>query len=212
MASYDGRRDRGNVGGIVCTDRPGAVIPAGAPQDVVTRGGTALTLLGPELKPGDAAPDFALTRNDMTKARLVDFAGQTVLLSCVPSLDTKVCDIETRRFNEEAANLKGVTVLTVSMDLPFAQARWCGAHDIKNVITLSDYKTHDFGKAYGVLIQEMGLLARTIFVIGSDGKIKYVQRSRRHRPRTRLRRRPGGSPRRGRKVKRPLHPAIKWRV
>jgi thioredoxin-dependent peroxiredoxin len=143
---------------------------------IVTRGGTPLTLIGPQLKVGQAAPDFRLTRNDMTEARLADFAGKTVLLSCVPSLDTKVCDLETRRFNELAADLPGVTVLTVSMDLPFAQARWCGAHDIKNVITLSDYKTHDFGKAYGVLIKEMGLEARTIFVIGPDGKIKYIQR------------------------------------
>jgi thioredoxin-dependent peroxiredoxin len=145
-------------------------------QGVVTRAGAPLTLVGPELNVGDAAPDFALTRNDMTSARLADFAGKTVLLSCVPSLDTKVCDLETRRFNEEAANLPGVTVLTVSMDLPFAQARWCGAHDIKNVITLSDYKTHDFGVAYGVLIREMGLLARTVFVIGRDGRIAYIQR------------------------------------
>ena len=112
----------------------------------------------------------------MTTARLSDFAGKTVLLSCVPSLDTKVCDLETRRFNEEAAGLPGVTVLTVSMDLPFAQARWCGAHDIKNVTTLSDYKTHDFALAYGVLIREMGLLARTVFVIAPDGKITYIER------------------------------------
>ena len=143
---------------------------------VVTRGGTPLTLIGPELKVGQAAPDFRITSNDMTEARLADFAGKTILLSCVPSLDTKVCDLETRRFNEAAADLKGVTVLTVSMDLPFAQARWCGAHDIKNVITLSDYKAHAFGKAYGVLMKEMGLLARTIFVIGPDGRIKYIQR------------------------------------
>ncbi len=147
-------------------ERPGAVTRAGAP----------LTLVGPELKVGDTAPDFALTRNDMTTARLSDFAGKTILLSCVPSLDTKVCDLETRRFNEEAAGLPGVTVLTVSMDLPFAQARWCGAHDIKNVTTLSDYKTHDFALAYGVMIREMGLMARTVFVIGPDRKITYIER------------------------------------
>ena len=148
-------------------ERPGAAM----------RGAAPLTLLGPELKVGDPAPDFRLTRNDMTEARLADFAGKTVLLSCVPSLDTKVCDLETRRFNEEASkNLPDVTVLTVSMDLPFAQARWCAAHDIASVITLSDYKTHDFGRAYGVLIKEMGLLARTIFVIGTDGRIRYIQR------------------------------------
>ena len=154
-------------GAAARTERPGAAM----------RGAVPLTLLGPELKVGDAAPDFLLTRNDMTEARLSDFAGKTVLLSCVPSLDTKVCDLETRRFNEEAAkNLPGVTVLTVSMDLPFAQARWCAAHDIASVLTLSDYKTHQFGRAYGVLIKEMGLLARTIFVIGPDGRIRYIQR------------------------------------
>jgi thioredoxin-dependent peroxiredoxin len=140
------------------------------------RGSTPLTLLGPELRVGDAAPDFRLIRNDMTEARLADFAGRTILLSCVPSLDTKVCDLETRHFNEAAADLPGVTVLTVSMDLPFAQARWCAAHDIKNVVTLSDYKTHDFGRAYGVLIKEMGLLSRIIFVIAPDGRITYIQR------------------------------------
>jgi thioredoxin-dependent peroxiredoxin len=142
----------------------------------VTRGTAPLTLLGPALKVGDRAPDFRLTRNDMTEARLADFAGRTILLSCVPSLDTKVCDLETRRFNESAADLPGVTVLTVSMDLPFAQARWCAAHDIKNVVTLSDFKTHDFGLAYGVLIKEMGLLTRTIFVIAPDGRVTYIQR------------------------------------
>jgi thiol peroxidase len=145
-------------------------------HDVVTRAGQPLTLLGPELKVGDKAPDVLLTRNDMTDVHLGDFAGKAILLSAVPSLDTAVCDLETRRFNEEAAKLTGVVVLTVSMDLPFAQARWCGAHDIKNLITLSDYKTQDFGKAYGVLIKESRLLARTVFVIGKDGRIVYIQR------------------------------------
>ena len=156
--------------------------PEGTPQvfeerpGAVTRAGKPLTLIGPELRAGDAAPDFTLARNDLSEASLADFAGKTLLVSCVPSLDTKVCDLETRRFNEEAAKVPGVTILTVSMDLPFAQARWCGAHDIKNVTTLSDYKTHAFGKAYGVRIKENGLLARTIFVIGPEGKIRYVQR------------------------------------
>ena len=143
---------------------------------VVTHGGRPLTLLGPELKVGDKAPDVILTRGDLTDVHMSDFAGKVLLVSAVPSLDTKVCDLETRRFNEAAAKLPGVTILTVSMDLPFAQARWCGAHDIKNVTTLSDYKTQDFGRAYGVLIKETRLLARTIFVIGNSGRIVYIQR------------------------------------
>jgi thioredoxin-dependent peroxiredoxin len=157
---------RGSFPGLGLTERTGEV----------TRGGLPLTLLGPELKVGDMAPDFLLTRNDMTDAHLKDFAGKALLVAAVPSLDTNVCDLETRRFNEEAAGLPGVTVLTVSMDLPFAQGRWCGAHDIKNVITLSDYKTQDFGKSYGVLIKESHLLARTIFVINKAGRIVYIER------------------------------------
>jgi thiol peroxidase len=164
-----------------CTQNGGArsLFPEIGPverPDVVTRAGQPLTLLGPELKVGDKAPDVLLTRVDMTDVHLGDFAGKALLVSAVPSLDTPVCDLETRRFNEEAAKLPGVTVLTVSTDLPFAQARWCGAHDIKNLTTLSDYKMQDFGKAYGVLIKESRLLARTIFVINKAGKIVYIER------------------------------------
>ncbi len=137
--------------------------------------GNPLTLAGPKLKAGDPAPDFVLLRNDLSEARLADFRGKTVLLSVVPSLDTPVCDLQTRRFNEEAGKLKNTVVLTVSMDLPFAQQRWCGAAGVKNVLTLSDHREAKFGLAYGVLIQELRLLARAIFVIVPDGKIKYMQ-------------------------------------
>ena len=154
--------------------------PAQAPtvterRGVITRANVPLTLIGPELEVGDKAPDFSLLRTDMSEARPDDFAGKTLLLVTVPSLDTKVCDIEGRRFNEEATLLHGVAVLVVSVDLPFAQARWCGARGIKNLTTLSDYRTHTFGRMYGVLIKEMQLLARTIFVIGPDGRIRYIQ-------------------------------------
>jgi thioredoxin-dependent peroxiredoxin len=142
----------------------------------VTRAGQPLTLVGPRLKVGDRAPDAVLTANDMKEVRLASYFGRVLLVSAVPSLDTKVCDLETRRFNEMAAGIPNVTILTISMDLPFAQARWCGAHDVKNVTTLSDFRAQAFGRTYGVLIKEMGLEARTIFVIGRDGRIAYVQR------------------------------------
>jgi len=170
----------GTAGGCGLVQLITGTKPAQAPvvperRGIITRANVPLTLLGPQLEVGDKAPDFSLLRTDMSDARPDDFAGKTLLLVTVPSLDTKVCDIEARRFNEEAAALRGVSVLVVSMDLPFAQARWCGAHGIKNLATLSDYRTHTFGRMYGVLIKEMQLLARTIFVIGPDGRIRYIQ-------------------------------------
>jgi thiol peroxidase len=155
----------------------GPAAPA-APErtGVITRAGKPLTLIGPELKVGDPAPDFALLRTDMTEARLADFAGKTLIVATVPSLDTPVCSVETERFNREAAAVAGVTILVVSRDLPFAQARWCGAHDVKNVVTLSDFRTGDFGRAWGVLVKENSLLARTVFVVDAGGRLRYVQR------------------------------------
>lgn len=141
----------------------------------VTMKGNPLTLVGPELKVGDKAPDFVVLRNDLTPAKLADFKGKPVIICSVPSLDTPVCDRETRRFNEEAAKLKDVRILAISMDLPFAQSRWCGAHGIQAVTTLSDHREASFGRNYGVLIDELRLLARAIFVIGADGKIHYLQ-------------------------------------
>jgi len=136
----------------------------------------ALTLFGPELKVGDKAPDFVLNKDLMTEVTLADFEGKIKLISVVPSLDTGVCDAQTRRFNKEAAALgEDVVILTVSVDLPFAQARWCGAAGVDKVITLSDYKNRSFGLAYGVLIKELQLDMRSIFVLDRDNKLVYVE-------------------------------------
>lgn len=138
--------------------------------------GNPITLIGPELKVGDTAPDFRLNKNLLEEATLQDYAGKIKLISVVPSLDTGVCDAQTRRFNQEAAGLgEDVVVLTVSADLPFAQARWCGAAGVDRVITLSDYKDNSFGKAYGVLIKEFALDMRAVFVLDKDNKIQYVE-------------------------------------
>lgn len=145
-------------------------------KDIVTIHGGPLTLIGNELKIGDKAPNVVLLDNDLKPVELSKFKGKKVIISAVPSLDTPVCDIETKRFNKLASELdKNVAILTISMDLPFAQKRWCGAGDIKNVITLSDHKDASFGTLYGVLIKELRLLARTIFVIDHEGIIKYIQ-------------------------------------
>lgn len=143
---------------------------------LVTIHGNPLTLLGPALKVGDPAPDFTLVTNDLAPATLADYAGKTLVLSAVPSLDTPTCDMETRRFNTEAAKLgEGVRILTISMDLPFAQKRWCGAAGIDKVQTLSDHRAAEFGLKYGVLIKELRLLARAVFVVDRAGKLAHVQ-------------------------------------
>ncbi len=142
----------------------------------VTMKGKPLTLVGKQVKVGDSAPDFEVLANDLSPVKLSDFRGRVCVISVVPSLDTPVCDIQTRRFNEEAAALgRDVVVLTISMDLPFAQKRWCGAAGIKNVQTLSDHRNAAFGKAFGVLIDELRLLARAVFVVDADGIIRYKQ-------------------------------------
>lgn len=143
---------------------------------VATFKGNPLTLIGPELQVGDTAPDFTVSKNLLEEVSLKDYAGKIKLISVVPSLDTGVCDAQTRRFNEEAAGLgENVVILTVSADLPFAQARWCGAAGVDQVITLSDYKSRSFGQAYGVLIQEFQLDMRSIFVVDQNDKITYVE-------------------------------------
>jgi thiol peroxidase len=145
-------------------------------KGAVTFKGNALTLIGRELKGGDRAPDFQLLANDLSAVSLGTFKGKTKLISVVPSLDTPVCDAQTKRFNEEAAKLPSdVVVLTVSTDLPFAQARWCGAAHADKIKTLSDHRETTFGKAYGVLIKELRLLARSIFIVGADDRVKYVE-------------------------------------
>ena len=138
--------------------------------------GNSLTLVGPELKRGDKAPSFQLLASDLTTVTLDSFKGKTKLISVVPSLDTPVCDMQTKRFNEEASKFPSdAVVLTVSADLPFAQARWCGAAHADKIKTLSDHRDVAFGKAYGVLIKELRLLSRSIFVVGPDDRIQYVE-------------------------------------
>lgn len=141
----------------------------------VTFKGNPVTLLGNEVKVGNQAPDFKVLANDLSEVTLQDSKGQVRLISVVPSLDTGVCDAQTRRFNEEAVKFDNVKVLTVSMDLPFAQKRWCGAAGIENVQTLSDHRDLSFGKAYGVAIEELRLLARAVFVVDSNDKVTYVE-------------------------------------
>lgn len=143
---------------------------------VVEMKGNPLTLLGDEIKAGMDAPDVELVNNDLKPFKLSTFKGKVTILSAVPSLDTATCDMETRRFNEEAAKLgPDVAIATISMDLPFAQKRWCGAAGVDKVITLSDYRGGEFGKAYGVLIKELHLLARVVFVVDKNGDVQYVQ-------------------------------------
>ncbi|MEI3599918.1 MULTISPECIES: thiol peroxidase [unclassified Oceanobacillus] len=134
-----------------------------------------VTLLGTEVKVGDEAPDFTVLANDLKEVSLDDYKGKIKLISVVPSIDTGVCSDQTKRFNEEASKLDNVHVLTISMDLPFAQTRWCAAEGVKNLDTLSDHRDADFGEKYGVLIKELRLLARSIFVVNSNDKVTYVE-------------------------------------
>lgn len=142
----------------------------------VTFQGNPLTLVGNPVEIGAPAPEFTVLGNDLAPVRLADFRGRVVVIAAVPSLDTPVCDLETRTFNQRASALgPEVAILTISMDLPFAQARWCGAAGIDQVVTLSDHKDASFGLAYGVLIDELRLLARAVFVIDRDGVLRYAQ-------------------------------------
>ena len=143
---------------------------------VVTMHGNPLVLIGPEIKVGDDAPDCTLVANDLSDVALSSYKGKVVVLSVVPSLDTPVCDVQTRKFNEEAAALgDGVVIVTVSADLPFAQGRWCGAAGIENVVTLSDHRSAEFGEKYGVLLKGLRLLTRAVFVVDADGDVRYTQ-------------------------------------
>jgi thioredoxin-dependent peroxiredoxin len=142
----------------------------------ITFRGKPLTLLGTALKTGDTAPDFTVLDNGLNERTMADFEGKVLILSSVPSLDTPTCDMETRRFNSEAVGLgDGIEILTISMDLPFAQKRWCGAAGVERVVTLSDHRDASFGLGYGVLIKEMRLLARAVFVVTPDRKLAHVQ-------------------------------------
>jgi thioredoxin-dependent peroxiredoxin len=140
-----------------------------------TMRGNPLTLIGPELKPGDKAPDFKLVDNSLKDVRLADTGGQVRIISVVPSLDTPVCDAQTKRFNEEAAKLPGVDILTVSMDLPFAQKRWCGAFGVDKVKMLSDHRDGSFGTNYGTLIKDLRIESRAIFVLDKGNIIRHAE-------------------------------------
>lgn len=141
----------------------------------ITFKGNPVTLLGSEVKVGDKAPDFTVLANDLSPVTLESSNGQVRLISVVPSIDTGVCDAQTRRFNEEAAKLDNVKILTVSVDLPFAQGRWCAAAGIDQVQTVSDHRDLSFGEAYGVAIKELRLLARAVFVVDSSNTVTYVE-------------------------------------
>ena len=143
---------------------------------IVTMKGNPITLMGTELQVGDSAPDFVAIDNDLNPVSFDSFRGKVCIVSSVPSLDTPVCDMETRRFNDEAGRLgDDVEILTISMDLPFAQKRWCGAAGVDRVQTLSDHRDAAFGQAYGVLIKGLRLLARAVFVVDKEGTIRHIE-------------------------------------
>ena len=145
-------------------------------QGRITMQGEPLTLLGTPVQVGEQAPDWTLMTTDLKSVSLSDYRQQILILASVPSLDTSVCSEETKRFNAEAKGLaKDISVLTISMDLPFAQKRWVEEHQATNVVTLSDHKEASFAMNYGVLIKELRLLARAVFVLGKDGQIVYTQ-------------------------------------
>jgi thiol peroxidase len=146
-------------------ERPGATTLKGNP----------MTLIGPELKPGDAAPDFHLVDTSLKPVTLKDTGSQVRIISVVPSLDTPVCDAQTKRFNEEATKLSNVDIITVSMDLPFAQKRWCGAFGVDKVKMLSDHVDGSFGSHYGTLIKELRIESRAIFVLDAHNHIRYAE-------------------------------------
>jgi thiol peroxidase len=143
---------------------------------VVTFRGNPLTLLGPDLQVGQPAPDFRVVDLDLRPVKLSDFAGKTVLLTVSLSLDTPVCDTQGKKFNELAAQAPGeVVIANITADLPFALRRWCGATGVQNIRVWSDYQDHDFGLKYGVLIKELKLLARSVWIIDKDGVIRYKE-------------------------------------
>lgn len=146
-------------------ERAGATLWSGKP----------MTLVGPELKAGDAAPDFTVVDGALKVVHLADTGSKTRIFSVIPSLDTPVCDAQTKRFNEEAAKLSNVDIYTVSMDLPFGQKRFCNSFALDNVKMLSDHRDGSFGAATGTLIKELRILSRAIFVIDPANKVKYVE-------------------------------------
>jgi thiol peroxidase len=144
-------------------------------KGIVTMGGNPVTLLGNEIKVGDKGPDFTVLKEDLSPYTLKDAGDKIKIISVVPSLDTGICELQTIRFNEEAANLGDVLILTISVDLPFAQKRFCSAHGIDKVITLSDHRDLSFGLNYGFVMEELRLLARGIVILDRDNTVRYVE-------------------------------------
>ncbi len=141
----------------------------------VTFAGNPVTILGNEIKVGDKAPDFTVINEKLEPVKLSDFDGKVKVLVVYPSIDTGVCAAQNRKFNVEANKLKDVAVLSISVDLPFAQSRFCGAEGLENIITLSDHKDLDFGEKYGFVIEEFRLLTRGTVIIDKDNTVKYVE-------------------------------------
>ena len=144
-------------------------------RSVTTFAGNPITLLGKEVKVGDKSPEFTAIKGDLSPFTLKDVEGKVKLISVVPSIDTGVCELQTIRFNKEASELKDTVIITISMDLPFAQARFCGAKGIENAIVVSDHKDASFGINYGFLMEEFRLLNRGIVVIDKDDVVRYVE-------------------------------------
>ncbi|MBI1883830.1 MAG: thiol peroxidase [Chlamydiae bacterium] len=145
-------------------------------KGAVTFKGNPLTLVGPELKVGAQAPEFQLLANDLSVVNLASSKGKTRLFNVVPSLDTPVCDLQTKRFNEEAGRFPSqIQVYTVSCDLPFAQARWCGQAKADRIKFLSDHRDLSFGQAYGLWIKELRLLTRAVVIVDANDKVSYIQ-------------------------------------
>ncbi|MGL5050363.1 MAG: thiol peroxidase [Fusobacteriaceae bacterium] len=144
-------------------------------KNVITFAGSPLTLVGKEILVGDLAPNFTVSKTDLSPLSLTELKGKTIVISAMPSVDTSVCELQTIRFNKEAAKLENVIILTVSMDLPFALSRFCGAKDIKNAITTSDYKDREFSHNYGLYIKELALVSRAVIIIDKDGKVAYTE-------------------------------------
>lgn len=141
----------------------------------ITFGGDKVTLVGEEIKVGDKAPAFKATKNDLSEWTSENCDGKVVVYSVAPSLDTDVCALQAKRFNKEASELDGVNVVTITLDLPFAQARFCSNENIENNLMISDYKDREFGEKYGFLIDEVKLLARGVVVVDRDGVVQYVE-------------------------------------
>lgn len=144
-------------------------------KNVVAFASNPVTLIGDETKVGEKAPEFTLVKQDLSEFKLSETSGKIRLISIVPSLDTGVCSLQTRKFNEDASKIKDVQIITISMDLPFAQGRFCGANGIENILVASDYKDRAFGEKYGFIMKENMLLARGIVIIDKNDKIRYVE-------------------------------------